>query len=62
MAKAKHVCHAHFPHVRDAHARAKELGLRATLIRFNGRKKAFCFTYHPTQPSKRGRAGRPGGH
>lgn len=44
MAK-RQVCHSHFPHVRDTHKRAVELELHPTLIKYNDRKKAFCFKH-----------------
>jgi hypothetical protein len=49
-AKRRVVCHSYFAHVRDSRARAVEMGLKPTLIKYNMRKGEFCFAYRPGTP------------
>jgi len=48
--KRRQICHAHFPHVRDSRVRVEQLDLKPTLIKYNARKKGFCFSYKPSVP------------
>lgn len=61
MAEKRKVCHAHFPHVRDLHKRAVELGTKPSKIKYSDRAKGFCFRYISGAPLNIP-AGRRGGH